>query len=419
MARHTATASRSFLLVAGLLLIAATLRGPVTGVAPVLDLLRSHLGLSPTDAGLLTTLPLVAFAAISPFAALFARKYGIERCLFGALLLIAAGVVVRSTGTVVGLYLGTAIVGTGIALGNVLLPGLIKRDFPSRVPVITSVCAVTMGVAAAMVSMSVVPLADVFGWRIALGMVIVFPLAAIAVWIFAVGGRTVPLKGTPPKGTPLKGIPVTETPVNGPAAPVHGGGVWRSMIAWQVTLFMGTNSTLYYIMVAWLPTILTNAGFTPAAAGSIHGVMQLSCAVPGLVLSLVVGRLKDQRLIAAGTGFMLGVSLLGLLFAPAWALLWSALFGFGSGAAIILALMFMSMRARDVHQSAALSGMAQCIGYLLAACGPTLAGKAHDITGNWHIPLAIGVVLSVLMALFGSLAGRSRHIGTSLAASGR
>ncbi|WP_413741374.1 MFS transporter [Sodalis sp. RH15] len=419
MARHTATASRSFLLVAGLLLIAATLRGPVTGVAPVLDLLRSHLGLSPTDAGLLTTLPLVAFAAISPFAALFARKYGIERCLFGALLLIAAGVVVRSTGTVVGLYLGTAIVGTGIALGNVLLPGLIKRDFPSRVPVITSVCAVTMGVAAAMVSMSVVPLADVFGWRIALGMVIVFPLAAIAVWIFAVGGRTVPLKGTPPKGTPLKGIPVTETPINGPAAPVHGGGVWRSMIAWQVTLFMGTNSTLYYIMVAWLPTILTNAGFTPAAAGSIHGVMQLSCAVPGLVLSLVVGRLKDQRLIAAGTGFMLGVSLLGLLFAPAWALLWSALFGFGSGAAIILALMFMSMRARDVHQSAALSGMAQCIGYLLAACGPTLAGKAHDITGNWHIPLAIGVVLSVLMALFGSLAGRSRHIGTSLAASGR
>ncbi|QWA09705.1 MFS transporter [Sodalis ligni] len=419
MARHTATASRSFLLVAGLLLVAATLRGPVTGVAPVLDLLRSHLGLSPTDAGLLTTLPLVAFAAISPFAALFARKYGIERCLFGALLLIAAGVVVRSTGTVVGLYLGTATVGTGIALGNVLLPGLIKRDFPSRVPVITSVCAVTMGVAAAMVSMSVVPLADVFGWRIALGMVIVFPLAAIAVWTCELGGRIVPLKGTPPKGTPLKGIPVTETPVNGTAAPVHGGGVWRSMIAWQVTLFMGANSTLYYIMVAWLPTILTNAGFTPAAAGSIHGVMQLSCAVPGLVLSLVVGRLKDQRLIAAGTGFMLGISLLGLLFAPAWALLWSALFGFGSGAAIILALMFMSMRARDVHQSAALSGMAQCIGYLLAACGPTLAGKAHDITGNWHIPLAIGVVLSVLMALFGSLAGRSRHIGTSLAASGR
>lgn len=413
MARHTATASRSFLLVAGLLLIAATLRGPVTGVAPVLDLLRSHLGLSPTDAGLLTTLPLVAFAAISPFAALFARKYGIERCLFGALLLIAAGVVVRSTGTVVGLYLGTAIVGTGIALGNVLLPGLIKRDFPSRVPVITSVCAVTMGVAAAMVSTSVVPLADVFGWRIALEMVIVFPLAAITVWIFAVGGRTVPLKGTP-----LKGVPITETPVKG-SAPVHGGGVWRSMIAWQVTLFMGANSTLYYIMVAWLPTILTNAGFTPAAAGSIHGVMQLSCAVPGLVLSLVVGRLKDQRLIAAGTGFMLGISLLGLLFAPAWALLWSVLFGFGSGAAIILALMFMSMRARDVHQSAALSGMAQCIGYLLAACGPTLAGKAHDITGNWHIPLAIGVVLSVLMALFGSLAGRSRHIGTSLAASGR
>ncbi len=388
----TARAARPFLLIIGLLLIAANLRGPITGVAPVLDVIRSHLGVSPTQAGLLTTLPLIAFAAISPFAARFARKYGIEHSLFGALSLVAAGVFVRSLGSVSGLYLGTAVIGAGIAVGNVLQPSLIKRDFPSRVPVITGVCAVTMGAAAAVVSMSAVPLADVFGWRIALGAVIIFPLTAMAIWTRQLGGHTKPIKGT--------------------ATPPHGGRVWRSIIAWQVTLFMGANATLYYIMISWLPSILTDAGFTPAAAGSIHGLMQLASALPGLVLGLIVGRMKDQRLVAAGTGFIVGVSMLGLLFAPAWALLWSVLFGFGSGAGVILALMFMSLRASDVHHAATLSGMAQCIGYLLAACGPTLAGKVHDLTGGWDIPLAIGVVLSAMIALFGVLAGRSRHIGT-------
>jgi CP family cyanate transporter-like MFS transporter len=382
---------RPALLTVGLLLIAANLRAPITGLAPVLTLIQSSFALTPAQAGLLTTLPLVAFGVISPFAALFARQYGLERSLLGALLMIAAGIAIRSLGPLWCLFVGTVIIGAGIAVGNVLLPSLVKRDFPRKVPTVTGVCAITMGVAAALASASAIPLAHAFGWPLALAAIIVLPLVALAVWATQSGQHTAPAPGTP--------------------TPPHGGPVWHSAIAWQVMLFMGINAALYYVLIGWLPAILTSAGFTPAAAGSVHGLMQLGAAVPGLFLGPLVNRMKDQKLIAAGMGVMMGVALLGFLFAPAFSSLWACCFGVGSGGGLILALMFMSLRAGTPHQVAALSGMAQCLGYLLAACGPTLAGLAHDLSGGWAAPLAVGAGLAVVMAVFGALAGRARQIG--------
>jgi len=338
-------------------------------------------------------LPLLAFGIISPFAVVFAREYGLERSLFGALLLILGGVLVRSIGPVWCLYAGTVIIGAGIAVGNVLLPSLVKRDFPTKVPTITGACALAMGGAAALVSTTAVPLGSALGWRVALGVTLVFPLLAIALWSGQLQGRTGPARGT--------------------ATPPHGGRVWHSALAWQVTLFMGINSLLYYVLVAWLPAILTSAGLSPAAAGSLHGVMQLASAIPGLLLGPIVSRMKDQRLVAAGLGILMGIALLGFCVAPALATWWAFGFGMGSGGVLLLALIFMGLRAGNVQQAAALSGMAQCVGYLLAACGPTLAGKFHDLTGSWTVVLSIGVVLALVMVIFGLLAGRSRTIGTA------
>lgn len=383
--------ARPALLIAGLLLIATNLRAPITGVAPVLETLQSAFALSPAQAGLLTTLPLLAFGIISPFAAMFAREYGLERSLFGALLLIAAGVVVRSIGSVWTLYLGTAAIGAGIAVGNVLLPSLVKRDFPAKVPTIMGVCSIAIGGAAALASASAVPLGNAFGWQGALGATAVFPLAAALVWTSQLSGHTAPAKGT--------------------ASAPHGGRVWHSPLAWQVTLFMGINSLVYYVLVAWLPSVLTSSGIAPEVAGSLHGVMQLASAVPGLLLGPVVSRMRDQRLVAATMGGLMTVALLGFCVAPSWASLWAFCFGLGSGGGVLLALMFMGLRANSAHQAASLSGMAQCVGYFLAACGPALAGKFHDLTGSWTAVLYIGAVLSIVMVIFGLLAGRSRTIG--------
>lgn len=379
------------LLIVGILFIAATLRVTFTGIAPLLDAIRAEYQLTTAQTGLLTTLPLLAFGLVSPLAAGVARRFGIERSLLLAMVIICLGIGLRSLPSAAWLYIGTALIGCGIALGNVLLPGLIKRDFSGHVARMTGAYSITMGAAAAAGSAMVVPLALAgFGWRGALLLLMVFPLLALLLWL------------------PQARRQAT-TPLTGSGA-AHNRGIWRSALAWQVTLFLGINSLVYYVIVGWLPAILQSMGYSEAQAGSLHGLLQLATAAPGLAIPLVLHRLKDQRGIAVLVALMCVVSTLGLWLLPGQAVIWTLIFGFGSGATMILGLTFIGLRASSAHQAAALSGMAQTIGYLLAACGPPLIGKIHDAYGDWHIPLIIVALIAVVMALFGALAGRAREI---------
>ncbi len=191
---------------------------------------------------------------------------------------------------------------------------------------------------------------------------------------------------------------------------LHTRGIWRSPLAWQVTLFLGINSLVYYVIIGWLPAILISHGYSEAQAGSLHGLLQLATAAPGLLIPLFLHHVKDQRGIAAFVALMCAVGAVGLCFMPAHAITWTLLFGFGSGATMILGLTFIGLRASSAHQAAALSGMAQSVGYLLAACGPPLMGKIHDTNGDWSIPLMGVAILSLLMAIFGLCAGRDKEI---------
>ncbi|EMX5219788.1 CynX/NimT family MFS transporter [Klebsiella oxytoca] len=382
---------RPLLLIAGILLIATTLRVAFTGAAPLLDAIRSEYGLTTAQTGLLTTLPLLAFGLVSPLAAGVARRFGIERSLLLAMILICLGIGLRSLPFVSLLFIGTAVIGCGIALGNVLLPGLIKRDFSQHVAKMTGAYSLTMGGAAALGSAMVVPLALAgLGWRGALLTLMVFPLLALFVWL--------------PQSRRQATAPLTGS------GAIHNRGIWRSALAWQVTLFLGINSLVYYVIIGWLPAILQSIGYSEAQAGSLHGLLQLATAAPGLAIPLILQRLKDQRGIAVLVAMMCAVSALGLWFLPGQAVMWTLIFGFGSGATMILGLTFIGLRASSAHQAAALSGMAQAVGYLLAACGPPVMGKIHDASGDWHIPLIAVALISVVMAVFGALAGRDREI---------
>lgn len=380
------TASAGWLIL-GILLIAANLRAPVTGVGPLLDILQHAFGLNAGTAGLMLTLPLACFALVSPLSAWVARSAGLERTLFLALALVAAGIVLRSTGSVPALLIGTCVIGCGIAGGNVLLPSLLKRDFPDDLTRLTAIYALTMGGASALGSVCAVPMAERFGWSWALATFIVLPLIAMLVWLPQLSRHTPPA-----------------------AAPAKAGSMWRSALAWQVTLFLGSNSFVYYVVTAWLPSILAANGHSAVEAGNLHGLLQLATAVPGLLLVPLVRRMRDQRLLAAGTSAATVVSVIGLIVWPGASIVWVPMFGFGTGAVFILGLAFVGTRVSTPQQAASLSAMAQSVGYLMAAAGPIMVGRIHDATGNWNPVLAICGAVSVVMGLFGLLAGRAGRV---------
>lgn len=382
-------------LIAAILLVAMNLRVPFTGVAPVVPWIQHDFSLSTTAVGLLTSLPLLAFAAFSPFSASIASRFGLERTLFGALTTIAAGVLIRSGGSMSTLYVGTVLIGAGIALGNVLLPSLIKRDFPANVASLTGAYSITMGVAGAIGSAAVIPLTQAWGWRASLAMFVIVPLVALVAWMPQCKKQNKAASSTRRQTVDV--------------------AVWRSPLAWQVTLFMGFNAMPFYIAVGWLPTILMEQGISATAAGSMHGTLQLATAVPGLILAAVLRRMNDQRAAAVIASLMSAVSMIGLMLAPSLALLWSAVLGFGCGASMMLGLTFIGLRTSNAKDAAALSGMSQCVGYLMAAAGPMMLGGLHDLFGGWSTPLMLASVIAVLGAWMGLLAGRNVHLEPAVA----
>ncbi len=381
--------SKPMLVLIGVLLIAANLRAPVTGVAPLLELIQSDLALSSTAAGLLTAMPLFIFAIVSLLAASMARTMGLFRSLFAAAVLILAGVALRVLGGTMALFAGMGLLAVGIAIANVLLPSLVKQQFPQRIAFVTSLYVLVMGVVAALNSAVAVPLADLAGqsWRWSSSAIGVIALASVVVWFTQLGADR--------RATQAQGL-----------AAKPGASVWRLPLAWHITLYMGLNSVAYYMIASWLPVMLVSYGFDADRAGQIHGLMQLCSAVPGLVLLPLLNRLKDQRPVAFAGAALQTLTMLGFLFLPSWSMLWSLLFGFGSGSVFIVALSLIGLRSSSTSQAASLSGMAQCVGYLLAACGPPAIGGLHDLFGDWGWALGLCLVVTLGMIYAGVLAAR-------------
>lgn len=380
------------LLIAGILLIASNLRAPMTSVAPLFGVIQEYFSLTASTAGLLTSLPLFVLAVMSPLCAGLAARFGLARMLFFAVCAISAGVVVRSAGSLPLLFAGTALIGVGIATGNVLLPALVKRDFPHHIPLLTSVYALMMGIVAALISASVVPLANVLsgGWLWALAISAIPAFLSVLIWL--------PQLRHNHSVSPVAAAPALKRPV------------WRYRLAWQITFFLACNSVVYYTMISWLPAMLHDAGFNAAFAGRLHGLMQLASALSGFLILAVLPRVKDQRALAALTTAVAMLGIVGLWLLPGWSLIWSFLFGFGNGATFILALSFFGLRTVHAGQAAALSGMAQCVAYLLASLAPWLMGKLHDVSGSWVEVFLACAVINAGIAVLGMFAGRTVQI---------
>jgi CP family cyanate transporter-like MFS transporter len=389
--------ARGGMLLIGLLLIAANLRAAITSVGPVLGDIRSDLGIGAVTASVLISIPLVAFGVFSPVAPVLAAKFGIERTLGGALIVLAVGIVARSWPGLVTLWAGTVLLGLAIAVLNVLLPALVKRDYPNRVGSVTGTYSAVQSGIAAIAAGVAVPIADVapHGWRLSLG--IWAGLALIAFAVFLPQLRN---------GPERMRVPSEAAPAR--PAPRSYRSPWGAALAWQVTLFMGLQSTIYYTVVTWWPSVEQASGVSAAVAGWHQFAYQMFGLLGTVLCAATISRMRDQRTIAVGVSVLMFAGILGQLTAPALGLLWIALVGLGSGGSIVLALALLGLRTHHHGQSAALSGMAQSIGYLLAATGPIVISVLHDASGAWAVPLIVMLGVIVVQVVFGVLGSRNR-----------
>jgi MFS transporter, CP family, cyanate transporter len=373
-----------------IVLVAANLRPAVVGVAPLLSQIQAEEQLSATAAGILTALPVLCFGLIAPVAPPLARRLGIERALLTALALLIVGFFVRSSGPLAALFAGTVLLGSAIAIGNVLLPSLIKRDFAHRTGMMTGLYTMAIAGGGALAAGVTMPIAHAtgLGWRGALATWALFALVALLCWLPHVrrAGRPVRVGGA------------------------RVGGLWRDAVAWQVTIYMGLQSLGYFAITAWLPALLVDRGYDPVVAGWLLSLSTVSGIAGAMIAPVLATRGPRQRAVAIGITAAAALGLLGVLAPVGVELVSVIVLGFAQSAALGLALTLVAVRAPDAAHAAQLSGMAQSAGYVLAAAGPFVVGALRDLTGGWTVPLLLLVGLLAVQGAAGVLAGRDRLV---------
>ncbi|WP_339185222.1 MFS transporter [Oceanobacillus sp. FSL W7-1293] len=381
-----------------IMIIGFNLRPAITSVGPLLGTIRDQIGLENWSAGTIASLPLIAFAIVSPLAPKLGRKLGNEGAVLFGLILLFAGIGIRSIPYTPTLFIGTAIIGVGIAVMNVLLPAVIKEKFPHKVGQMTSVYSTSMAIFAATASGLSVPLAKGagLGWELALLSWAVLALVGIIVWIFVIKQNPGP----------------QEEQVELSSKAFSDSNLWKSPLAWQVTLFMGLQSFIFYVMVSWLPEIMQSFGFSVSAAGWLIAYVQF-VGLPSTFLAPVLAeKFSNQQGIVLGISSGAAIGFIGLLIGGPLPLIfvWVTLIGVTFGGAISLSLAMLGMRARNGRQAGALSGMAQSVGYIFAAVGPLFIGLLFDITQAWSAPIIAIIVVCFLMMIAGLGAGRNKFV---------
>lgn len=382
------------LLLAGVLLVAANLRAVLTAVGPVLPEIGADREMSPTELGMLVSLPILAFAVVSPMVHAVARRHGVERTVLVALLVLLAGTLVRSLPIGFSLWVGTAVIGAGIAVGNVLLPVVVRQDFPDRVPAVTGYYIAAQSVVAGLASGLAVPLTAVTGsWEIAIGLWVLLIAFALGTWLARMGRREEPVAEL--------SMTVKQVSDGAPA-------VWRSGLAWQVAAYFGLQSTAFYVLVNWLPTVEQDLGVSPTRAGWHLSVFLAGGIVANLATPLLIRLGGDQRIAAVTTPTLTIVAALGLIALPGLVALWVTLAGMAVGGSMVVALSLISFRSGDATAGSRLSSMVQSVGYLGVALGLVVAGAIRDLTGPGKHLMVYVAVVAILQLVVGLGVGRTK-----------
>lgn len=401
-ATHTTSRSLLILLGIGIAVTAFNMRAAIVGVGPLLEAIRHETGISTTVAGLLTTLPVICFGALAGVAPRLARRFGIDLMIWLTMVGLTAGILIRLAQPVLLLFAGTLVIGASIALANVLVPAVIKRDFPQRTGVMTGIYTMCIAGGGSLAAGVMVPIHERsrLDWRETLALLVIPALVAVVVLV-----PRLRLNSRSRESAVSRAI----------AAP----RLWRNRLAWQVSLFMGLQSSIYYGMGSWMSPFLSEAGLSDERAGLMWSICNLAGLPFSFIVPVVAQKLPDQRPLVVWVIAFWAVSIVGLLTAPAeFALLWMVLFGIAAGSSLSLALMFIVLRSPDAAHASVLSGMAQAIGYTLAAFAPFLFGALHDLTGGWQASVAM-IGLTLVPTLWAGWSAGQRRVVSSSPSSSR
>lgn len=406
----------AWLLPAAIVLIALNFRGPIVAPAPVIGEIRVDLGLTATIAGLLTTIPVLCFSLATPFASWVIAKADPERAVSLSLLIVLVGTVVRSLPSSAALLVGTAVIGIGITIGNVVVPVVIRRDTsPERVGIVTGVYTSALNVGSMITSLGTAPIAAAWGWPVAIAVWAVFAVVAGLAWTYTVGARAAwlrPLHHEPVAATgPVELLTetgsirtVASTSRSGAAAePVRPA---RRLITWGLTLAFGGQAFSYYALTAWIPTLLHDEiGFSAESSGASSSVFQIMAVVGALGVPVLATRFRPRGIIAL-VGFLWLAMPLGLLFAPQLWLLWSILGGAAQGGGITVIFIVIVRIVTSDDDARRMSAFVQGGGYLIGSAGPLVAGSLHGATGTWTAPLLVVLVAVLTLGVAGTIAAR-------------
>ena len=388
--------SWSWLSVLVVILVSTNLRSPITAVGPVLGQISEDLQLNSFQSSLLTAIPLFMFASCSVAVSRYSHTQGMHRFLLFGLVVLSAGIILRVWGNIPMLFMGSFLIGLGICVGNVVTPGYIKTNFPKQIGLMTGIFAVAMNLTAAFASGFSPRLGEWTGleWRGSLGVWVALALLSIlAVFFDGLSSQKV------------RTITKNKQGANGI------GHIFRSRLAWYISLFMGIQSLVYYSLISWLPKVLVDYGMPSKDTGWLLFLIQIAMIPIMFIGPILANRMKDQRLMAS----LVAIGMLGSIF-----IFWhyklqgiyvaAILLGLSNGLSFSLSILFFTLRARSTANAIKISGMAQSVGYLIAAFGPPVFGKLHEIDATWNSSFYF-LAASILLLLFaGWKAGEDRYV---------
>ncbi|TDL40355.1 MFS transporter [Macrococcoides bohemicum] len=378
------------LLLVAVLLLSANLRAPLTSVGVLLPAINNDLQLSAFAISIIAILPLLAFSFASLFAAPVSTKIGLNRTIVYALIVITIGIILRSLGSSTLLFTGILLIGIGIAFGNVLAPVFIKASFPLQVGIVTALYTVSMNIFGALSSAVSAPIAKATNYNMSLAMIGIVTIITLIIWIIVLQ---------------------KDKDVEAPQAITMTSSIWRSPLAWQITLFMGGQSVIFYSLINFLPIILKEQQIPVEVTGGYLTVLQIAIIIFTFIIPMIAAKMAHQVYLGCINGLLFIAGIAGMIYGDVKYMLVYILFiGVALGISFGLVNLFFSMKTEYTHTAKQLSGMAQAIGYLFAALSVLVFGVIHDYTHNWNHSLYFLLADALLMLIVGMLAGRKRTI---------